>query len=856
MAKGALRTAIERMIWENAAPEGGPGWWQRVKNRYHEIGQVFIAVRDRNPLGWVAWMIPADLTAVVYALFGPEWILEFWQMQAGMIQGPDPSQEIAKTLRSVFGNPIAGEISESLGALVTEPILALFEQYAGRDDLDPKEFARSFHGFMIGLNTSGALADTLLESITGGQVEGAGRFLQSIYWSLGLGFLGWQTLAPLLESGLQPGLSRYYLRLYRPARFTASDLRDLYALGEISQQTLTQEAQNLGWRNVDIDKWVRLAFNKLSEADVWQAYYQGFISQAEAVTRLRAKGYDPADIPLLFQLNPPPDEAETKDFSASNARKAFRESIITESELRDILQALKLSAREIDVIVAIEKHSQLQTARSLTVAQIRSAWEENVLTDVEARHWLGESGLDTESIDILLNTWRSEVTPVFRKINIGTITGAYVEAILTRPQALAKLKSVGLAEEDANLELNLTERRNPEAFGEPVPTKKKLLTPGTLADLVSIGLITPDQMRARLITLGYDEGDAALLAEAARVRALTPATQLPQRSIERAYQARVIERPEATSLLMDLGYNAHDAGLILDTVEVEREQWETTPVEEQVKVLTPGVLTDLVIFGLITLDEMRARLIELRYSLIDADLLVGRAELLAAPPVRILNQPTIERAYIIGVLDRGQARQKLIDLDFLPAQADQILDTVEKENPEIFAPETLQAYRQPSISALVAAVQNGLYTPDEYLARAQELGYSLLDAQMYLVLGINLEKKSTKTLTTSQVINAYGAGFLPWGVTLSRVTSQGYSNDDAILLLRIEKDRIENTDEWSTFISGDMDWVDCLTALVNARYADEDILAAFQSLPPTMITALGIDLQVLAQALKETPGGQ
>ncbi len=191
MPKGPLRLAIEDFLFTNMTPAGGPGWWERVKTRWatyyttlaeYEAGAGSIPFQVHFAL---------HVQGVFYGVFGDQGVLEHVQKLRDGTWKNDASQQVAEALRSVFSQPAAAEIAETLGTVVTEPVLTLFEQYAGKDNVDPKEFARAFHGLMIGLNVSGGLADTLLETLTGGQVEGAGRMLQSIYWSFGFRIATW-----------------------------------------------------------------------------------------------------------------------------------------------------------------------------------------------------------------------------------------------------------------------------------------------------------------------------------------------------------------------------------------------------------------------------------------------------------------------------------------------------------------------------------------------------------------------------------------------------------------------------------------------------------------------------------------
>lgn len=859
MAKGPLRRSLENLARTMGSEEGEVGWWEKVKARSKLVFELARGAFLKNPV-----IASANLYLIVsggfaYIVSGDETAIYDLKRLSSDTPLVDTSAMVADVMRKVFSQPEAREIAETLGAFVTEPVVSIFEQYAEdgkRDEVDPLEFARAFHGFMIGLTVSGGLADTVLETATGGQVEGAGRMLNSMYWSLGLGFLGWQTLAPLLSSGLQPGLQRHYQRLYRPERFNAADLRDLFALGKISAEELKREAEFLGWRDKDIPQWLELAYRTLPQGDIWQAFNEGFITQDEAIRRLRVLGFNPKDIPLLFKLNPPKVVDDTKNFSISTASQAFRQHLMGESEFRKILADLDMQPREIDLRVALEKQKIAGDEKELSQGQIKSAWEQNVITDAEARHWLDVAGFAPDKINIILETWRAENVPVFVKLNIGTITAAYVEGILDRNQASRKLKDVGLAPEDATLELDLAEARNPDAFGRAEPPPPKLLTPGLLSDLVGLGLITAGQMSARLVEIGYPQADANLLAEAARLRATPPERLLGQNTIERSYIAEVITREQAAGALVELGFTAERASTILDTVDAEKVEEPEVVIEERIRELGPARLEDLLIGGLITPQEMFDRLVLIDFSEVDAELLVNRALQLAQPPRRTLTRSDVENAYLVGVLDRTQAKQRLIGMDFDEDDSELILVTLEQANPQVFNPVLVQAVRVPSIGALVAAVQRTIISEEEYFARAMEIGYSPGDALLYLSISTKQERKGTVTLSASQVGQAYDAGFLSWGQALSRLYQHGYNDTDAILLLRLRKDVIFNTEEWVSLLGGQIGAFDAITAFINAKYSDQDILDAFGTLSPSALAELGIDLQGLAALLSEIPGGE
>jgi len=711
--RGRLRTAIDDWMETGSPARGIRGWWERVNERYLAWAEAENILRTTKPGVYWGHFLTLGVCAIGYVFFG--WQGGMNELQAEIAGEPIDtiSNLVANGVADVFSHPGFREAANIIGAFIVDSVVSVLEQEAEKPDPDPKAFARTFHGLMASLTLSGGILDTTIETITGGQIEGAGRMMQSIYWNLGLGFLGWQTLAPLLSAGLQPNLERYYQEKYRPTRFTAAELRDLYALGKISPDEMRTEAGLRGWRDEDIEKWIDLAFRNLSETDVWAAYHKGKFTEGEAVRRLRSLGYSPDDIPLLFELNPADDLESAESVTLTTAKQSFSEQLIGEDEFRGILADLDKGPREIELMVQLVRHQQEEAIKRLTIGQLKEAWELNQVTDAEVSHWLSEEDYSQDQIGLILRTWKAGLEPAFRKLNKGTVISAYVEGVIDRTAAFRKLQEIGFADADARLELDLAEARSPEAFGRPAPALPKQLAPGTLSDLLQSGLIEAGEMRSRLIDLGYPESDADLLTQAAVLR------------------------------------------------------------------------------------------------------FVGEP--------RPLTQLTVERAYLAGILTRPGALSRLLDLDFTAEAAETIIQTVEAENPAVFAPESIQSLRVPSVGALVEAVRAGIIDELTYYARMTEAGFDRTASEMYLNLAIQSERKAAKGLTVAQVLEAYSRDFITRSVAMSRLTSMGYNDTDATMLCRFEKSGIEDTEPWKLMLAGRISAEDTWAQLIGLGFTPEEI---------------------------------
>jgi len=629
-------------------------------------------------------------------------------------------RQYAQFWRQAFTSTAEAGTVEAIGGLISEPIFAAISGLQLQEGEDPESFLRRIYGVAASLIIVPGMAAGLVELAGIGQLETATTIVQTLAQGLGISVLGGGAAGAMMESGVIPDLRRAMHKRFRPARFSVSELKDLYTLGMIDEPRMMEEGKAQGWRDDDLKKWIHLAFRTLSETDIWQAYFSERMSHDEVARRLRALGYDPADLPLLFDLNKKQEIVEAEAVTLSTAKRAFKEQVIGEAEFRSLLQKLGKIDREIELQVQIILQQQEEDIKRLTLAQLKAAWEVNELTDAEVSYWLAKDEYSPAQVSLLLRTWKADLEPPFRKLNKGTILGAYVEGVLDRTQAFRKLVEVGFAEADARLELDLAEARAPEAFGKTKPQLPKQLAPGTLSDLLAAALITPDDMLARLVELGYDQADAELLTAAAVLR--------------------------------------------------------------------------------------------------------------AAEEPRPLTQSVVERAYVAGVLTRAGSLAQLVKLDFTPEAAETIIETVEAENPVVFAPESVQALRVPSATALTEALRAGIIDDLAYYARMTEGGYDRATADMYLNLAIRSERKKEKTLTAAQILEAYSRDFFNRAQAMSRLTSLGYNEADATLLLRFEKSGLEDTEAWKLLIAGQLDPENAFAQLSGLGFTMKEIEAAIAAL--------------------------
>ena len=180
------------------------GYIKRYQSRLQAVGDQWLQQTTRLVgAGQIGQALLVTLASVFYVVLGnaalaPQKLVPASDEALAEIENfkANPSEYIASKLTSIGGAAETREITQALGALVMDPVISLFESYAARPEQDPHEFARSFHGYMMSLSWGGGMLNAILRPILGDRTPDFPAMLNQMYWTMGLGFLGWQTLAP------------------------------------------------------------------------------------------------------------------------------------------------------------------------------------------------------------------------------------------------------------------------------------------------------------------------------------------------------------------------------------------------------------------------------------------------------------------------------------------------------------------------------------------------------------------------------------------------------------------------------------------------------------------------------------
>jgi len=240
---------------------------------------------------------------------------------------------------------------------------------------------------------------------------------------------------------------------------------------------------------------------------------------------------------------------------------------------------------------------------------------------------------------------------------------------------------------------------------------------------------------------------------------VTGERDLTKTDIIKGVKKNVIVRDQAVELLVDMGYDTEEADYILAI---------NIPVDEEDGVVSQRELTKAdILKGLkaevITRDEARGRLLDLRFRPSDAEFLLKIFDAQVKPPVEPREREASKADILLGVkkglITPEEGYAMLLDLDFTPEAADFILMIKAGESP--FSPINYAEFKDLTRKYRVATGREEKPMPEEIKTAAAEvvrltgerdaLTRSIEEEQRGLVKQEVIPEETTKRLKSLQV---------------------------------------------------------------------------------------------------------
>jgi len=250
---------------------------------------------------------------------------------------------------------------------------------------------------------------------------------------------------------------------------------------------------------------------------------------------------------------------------------------------------------------------------------------------------------------------------------------------------------------------------------EAVPWLEKIIyEPYTRVDarrMWALGVISDEELERNYRDLGYDEEHARKMALWTKVYERLP-------DLERMYRNGWITSEEFKAHLKELGLSDDQVDWIFKTV-VPRSRLERTKKERD---LTKTDILKLHRIG--EIDDLQAKemLMDLGYDEVEADYLIALNKESLETELRDLSTSQVLKAYRYEIMDRDEAKRKLLDIGWSESAAETLLklEDVKKEDHHV---ERMRE-RDLSRTDIIKAIKRGIIDAKTGYNYLGYLGYS------------------------------------------------------------------------------------------------------------------------------------
>jgi hypothetical protein len=509
--------------------------------------------------------------------------------------------------------------------------------------------------------------------------------------------------------------------------------------GIITQQVAHQLMARKGYEDAQIDILVKLTETLLSAETLSSLFLRGILSEQQYYDRMKILGYG-KDTATLFI------EARKSLLDAKTVIHLYLAGKINEEEAKKRIKALGFREEDFNLILA----SSISYA---SVGEIISSWRRGIISEETAKRMLRIYNLDDTSIRMLMEL--AKPMP-----GIGDLQDAFFREIISEQELDGYLKRLGWDTKEINLLKKLMWRIPPvqdiirfavrecftpeiaEKFGQYQDIPREYIEWAKKSGLSEFWAKAYWAAHWELpsITMGFEmfhrevisKEELMLLLRAQDVMpfwrekllqiSYTPLTRV---DLRRIWELGLIDENELERRLRHIGYSPDDAKLMVEYYKVEKRYARLAQQAEGLELVKNEVLKGYSV-GAISRTEAIDRLVKLNYDPEEAELLIAIEDLKkeTARKERAIN--AVKKAYISGKITYEDLVVKLSSLGIGGKELKEHLDDAQAGRTE--------KVRELSKEDILSAMKHGIIDENKALERLTSLGYSQNDAKILIAL--------------------------------------------------------------------------------------------------------------------------
>lgn len=319
-------------------------------------------------------------------------------------------------------------------------------------------------------------------------------------------------------------------------------LLEAYRRGFIDQARLVRGIKQSRVRDEWVDVAEKLRFTPMSISDAVRAVVQNQMSESQAVAIANQNGLEPGQVQILIAT-------EGNPLSRTEVEELYNRGLMTQGQVEQAIRESRVKNKYVGA--AFELHTKI-----LTPFEIERALRYQAISTSEATRIVIENGYSAADAKVVVGAGTGQRIQTYRDKVVSAAETAYEENTIPRTEAESVISAMGFSAEESTFILDAAEfRRMSRVVTQAVSSIRGRFVARKISKNEAVGFLDalgiPAQQRDQLV-------QEWSLMQAANVRTLTEA------QIVKAVKLKLITAQDGQSRLVNMGYAAGDADLLIN----------------------------------------------------------------------------------------------------------------------------------------------------------------------------------------------------------------------------------------------------------------------------------------------------
>lgn len=204
-------------------------------------------------------------------------------------------------------------------------------------------------------------------------------------------------------------------------------------------------------KNRYIDMFIKSRERLLPQETARSLLAQGFITEARCAQILTQHGFAEVDVAVMVAEALDNKRKDARTLTVGQMLTLYEDQEISREFLVDFLASEEYDQANIDLLIALADWSRLRRYRDAVVTRIKSGLIKGLLSEADASTAMDRVGVPHERRDTLLALWEQERLTVTRDLTTAQLISAAKKGILDVLTVLSRLVGQGYAQADAEV---------------------------------------------------------------------------------------------------------------------------------------------------------------------------------------------------------------------------------------------------------------------------------------------------------------------------------------------------------------------------------------------------------------------